>query len=61
MYKANLAWNRMTKYLNFLIKAGLVEEQIEEEGKRYSLTKRGLTVLEYFSKVAEVLEIEVKL
>ena len=42
MYKANLAWTRMLKYLDFLVCQGLIEECVEEEGKRYYITRKGI-------------------
>ena len=58
MYKANLAWTRMLKYLDFLVCQGLIEECVEEEGKRYYITRKGIMVLNYFEKILEALEVE---
>ena len=61
MYKANLAWTRMKKYLDFLVEQGLIEERIENEGKRYYITNKGKNVLNYFNNILEALEIKLRI
>lgn len=58
MYKANINCSILKEYLDFLVQHGLVKEQ-EAQKKRvtYSITKRGKTVLEYFSEVDRALQI----
>jgi len=48
----------MLKYLDFLVCQGLIEECVEEEGKRYYITRKGIMVLNYFEKILEALEVE---
>jgi len=58
MYKANLSWNRLNEYLNFLIKQGLIEELPSEKSKEYYLTDRGKNVVWYFLKIKEAIKVE---
>jgi predicted transcriptional regulator len=58
MYKANVNCSVLKEYLDFLIKQGLVEEQMI--GRRrmvYAVTQRGITVLRYFRELKQVLPI----
>ncbi len=54
MYRSNLSWNPTKKYLDDLVKLGLVRE--ENTGrklskKHYYLTEKGMMVLTYFKKL----------
>lgn len=58
MYKANVNCSVLKEYLDFLIKQGLVEEQMI--GRRrmvYAVTQRVTTVLRYFRELKQVLPI----
>lgn len=46
MYKGNLSHIQMKKYLEELIKKGLIEEQEEENKKSILITKKGRGFLE---------------
>jgi len=52
MYRANLSWARLRRYLNFLVKQGLLEEDEDDSGSTlYSITLKGKDVLGYFKKI----------
>ena len=56
MYKANLNSIVLEEYLAFLIKQGIVEAKIlSRERKIYAITQHGITVLEQFRELKEVL------
>ncbi|MCW4022019.1 MAG: winged helix-turn-helix domain-containing protein [archaeon] len=62
MYKANVNSSVLKGTLHFLIQQNLVEEQITVKKRnktkvRYAITEKGKTVLKYFSKVDEVLQL----
>ena len=58
MYKANINYSMLKKYLVFLTKQGLVEEKIiGKERKVYKITQLGMTVLKQFRELKEVLPI----
>ena len=43
-YKANLDCTVLKRYLDFLIKNGLVEERFSDKKKLYAITERGIAV-----------------
>jgi predicted transcriptional regulator len=56
MNKANVNCSVLKEYLDFLTKQGLVEEKIiGKERKVYAITQLGVTVLEQFRELKEVL------
>lgn len=58
MYKANVNCSILKEYLESLTNQGLIEER--NLGKRrvaYAITKKGVTVLEYFRELKQVLPI----
>ena len=58
MYKVNVNCSVLREYLDFLIKQGLVEVKIIGKGRRvYAITQLGVTVLEQFRELKEVLPI----
>ena len=58
MYKANLNCGVLKEYLEFLIKAGLIEERIVGKSRVvYANTQQGLTVLKYFRELNKALPI----
>jgi predicted transcriptional regulator len=61
MNKANVNCSVLKEYLDFLTKQGLVEEKIiGKERKVYAITQLGVTVLEQFRELKEVLSIVVE-
>jgi predicted transcriptional regulator len=58
MHNANVNCSVLKEYLNFLIKEGTVEERgISENRVIYSITRRGVTTLEYFRELTKILPI----
>jgi predicted transcriptional regulator len=58
MYKANVNCNVLKGDLGFLIKQGLVEERtIKRERVVFTSTQRGITVLNYFRQLTEMLPV----
>ena len=62
MYKANVNCSVLKGTLDFLIQQNLVEEQITVKKRnqtkvRYAVTEKGKTVLKYFNRVDEALQI----
>lgn len=56
--KTNITCSVLEKYLGFLFKQGLVNQQ--NEGKLrmdYSITQRGINVLKYFNELKQALPI----
>lgn len=51
MYRANLAWTRMKKNLEFLVKEDILEKKTINGAVFFSLTPRGKDVLGYFKKI----------
>ena len=58
MYKANVNCNVLKEYLDFLLKQNLMEERtVGKQRVVYAVTQRGITVLEYFKELKQVLPI----
>ncbi len=58
MYKANVNCSVLKGNLDFLIKQGLVEEQIISKNRAgFAITQRGIAVLKYFRELTQVLPI----
>jgi predicted transcriptional regulator len=58
MYQVNVNCSVLREYLDFLTKQGLVEVRIiGRERKVYAITQLGVTVLEQFRELKEVLPI----
>jgi predicted transcriptional regulator len=58
MYKANVNCSVLKEYLDFLVKQDLVEERIVgRERVVYAATQRGITVLQHFRELKQVLPI----
>jgi predicted transcriptional regulator len=55
MYRANLSWTRLKKYLDFLIRQGLLEETIDDGATTYLIAPKGKDVLGYFKRIESVL------
>ena len=63
MYSANLSWKSLKEILDSLVSQGLVEEELvgrssKRAKKRYEITSKGENVLEYYSVVSGLIEIE---
>jgi len=55
MYRANLSWTRLKKYLDFLIAQGLLQETVNESATIFSLTQKGKDVIGYYKRIEGVL------
>ena len=63
MYSANLSWKSLKEILDSLVSQGLIEEELvgrssKRAKKRYEITAKGENVLEYYSVVSGLIEIE---
>jgi len=52
MYGANLSYDRLQKYLDYLIRMGLINE-LKDEEVRYHITEKGLQFIKDAKKVLE--------
>jgi len=61
MYAANLSWKPTQKILDNLVEQNLLNVEIEKGKKRmkkrYEITEKGITVLEYFEKAQTLVDI----
>ena len=57
MYKANLSHKQLEKYLKFLLANGLLEELVDDEGRFYQVTQKGIEFLKDYSKLSSHLTI----
>jgi len=62
MYASNLSWKRTMERIHNLIAQGLVTEIIEtkrgvKSRRRYNLTEKGISILEYFDEGRKLLQI----
>lgn len=55
MYRANLSWERLKKYLVFLDTQDLITSAERTDGTRYEITEKGREVLKYFRKIEGML------
>lgn len=53
LYKANLSYDRLTKYLGMLEANGLISKNSEGEKTSYSITDKGRYFLQEFRKVED--------
>jgi predicted transcriptional regulator len=63
MYGANLSWKSLKEILASLVKQKLVEEILSESKgkrskKRYEITTKGENVLQYYSMVSGLIEVD---
>ncbi len=56
LYKANLSYDRLVKYLDELKTKELIVEKKDDEGVRYYLTKKGKDFLREFKKIERFAE-----
>jgi predicted transcriptional regulator len=62
MYAANLSWKPTQRVLAQLVEQELVREISGDEGvksrRRYEITEKGVSVLNYFDKAKELLSLD---
>jgi len=63
MYSANLSWKSLKEILDSLVSQELIEEELvgrssKRAKKRYMITEKGENVLQYYSVVSGLIEIE---
>jgi predicted transcriptional regulator len=63
MYSANLSWKSLKEIISSLVDQGLIYENIMSRGRkrtkrRYEITPKGENVLQYYSVVSDLIEIE---
>ena len=51
MYRANLSWTRLKRYIDFLINQGLLQEGINDDASVFILTTKGKDVIGYFKRI----------
>ena len=51
MYRANLSWNRMERYLDTLVNQDLLRVHENDGSVTYNLTTRGKDILKYHKKL----------
>ncbi|MBS7614462.1 hypothetical protein KEJ18_01825 [Candidatus Bathyarchaeota archaeon] len=51
MYRANLSWTRLRRYIDFLISQDLLQEKINDGASVFTLTMKGKDVIGYFKRV----------
>ena len=55
MYRANLSWTRLKKYLDFLIAQDLLQETVNDSASTFSLTQKGKDVIGYYRRIEGIL------
>ncbi|MCW4040529.1 MAG: winged helix-turn-helix domain-containing protein [Candidatus Bathyarchaeota archaeon] len=55
MYKANLSYFQLKKYVNTLMVKGLIEEDVHDGNKSYYSTQRGRQFIEAFRDLTRIL------
>jgi predicted transcriptional regulator len=51
MYRANLSWTRLKRYIDFLISQDLLQEKTTEGTTVFMLTPKGKDVIGYFKRI----------
>jgi predicted transcriptional regulator len=51
MYRANLSWTRLRRYIDFLISQDLLQEKVNEGSSIFLLTLKGKDVIGYFKRI----------
>jgi predicted transcriptional regulator len=57
LYRANINFYQLTRYLDLLIKVGMIEEK-DSPTRNYRTTEKGLEFIKMFEPKAEVIEYE---
>ena len=55
IYRSNIAYKQLDKYLDTLIECDLIKEGLEDSAKVYNVTNRGLIFIELFENLSEYL------
>jgi len=55
MYRANLSFKQLQKYMDFLMKKDLLNTHNSKRGMRYETTERGYEFLRDYKKIKQVL------
>jgi predicted transcriptional regulator len=58
MYRANVSFRQLQKYLALLVELALIKEVERENRTTYEITERGKLLLEHYRKVKELMTIE---
>ena len=59
MYSANMSYFQLQKYLNFLLKLGLIDKvTVGNPSITYRVTRKGLRLLRNIDNILEVLELK---
>lgn len=57
LYRANINFYQLTRYLDLLIKVGMIEEK-DSPTRNYRTTEKGLEFIKMFEPKAEIIEYE---
>ena len=58
MYSANMSYFQLQKYLNYLMKLGLIDKvEVGNPNITYRVTLKGLTILKNIDSIVELLEL----
>ncbi len=57
LYRANINFYQLTRYLELLIKVGMIEEK-DSPTRNYRTTEKGLEFIKMFEPKAEIIEYE---
>ena len=55
MYKANVSFNQLQKYLTFLLTKGFLDTMETERGLRYQITEKGFKLLHDYEELRKTL------
>jgi predicted transcriptional regulator len=58
MYRANLSWIRLNRYLDFLVKQGFLRENLADGGTTFAITQKGKDVLVYYRRIEGELSVK---
>ena len=56
--EVNVNYVSLKRYIDLLLSQGLIREMADERGRKYCITDRGLTALNYFLKLKNMLPVE---
>jgi len=57
MYRANVSFSQLQKYLSLLLELGLIKELKREDRVTYEITEKGKQLLDSYRKVIELMTI----
>jgi len=55
MYQANLSYSQLQKYLEYLLQTNLLETDNTEEKELYTVTEKGMNLIQNYKKLLEIL------